>query len=179
MKENHMNIAKFLRAAIAMTALCFGVAQTAQADVRFFSGDTTTAPTADLSDLTYGDATHYAAYTLNLAWDGDYTFYVATTGFDSVLLIYEGAFSPTNPTNNFLYTDDDLFDGFPGASGFAGTLESGTYTLVVAGWDNDAYGQYGFLVTGPGPITAVPEPATWLMLAAGIAAVSVARRRKA
>jgi len=54
------------------------------------------------------------------------------------------------------------------------TLDAGTYTLHFAGAATASASYSGTI-----DIAAVPEPATWAMMVAGIAAVGVAMRRRA
>lgn len=61
----------------------------------------------------------------------------------------------------------------PGATTFSGSLGAGTYSLWL--YDGDEHANYSFnLVT-----TAVPEPAAWMLMIAGMGVVGTVLRRKA
>lgn len=175
-----MNVSKFLRAAIAMSALFIGVAQTAKADIVTWTGDTTGAATVDLSPL--GAAAtdvpfHALGFTVDTA--GEYTFQLTGTfGTDTVLILYQDAFDTSDVEANILVASDDNVS--LNTSALAWDLVDGsTYYIVVSGYDNPDFGAYSLTIGGPGLISAVPEPSTWLMLAFGLAAVTYAQRRKA
>jgi hypothetical protein len=178
MKESTMKISKFFRAAIAIGALCVGFVQSAQADVQVWTGDTTGGPTIDLTIFGVpATAAPYQAHAFTVDTSGVYTFQLTTTGHDSIILLYENAFDPAAPESNFITGNDD--DVYWTTSAFAGELVTGTtYYFVSTGYDNGEFGEYKVLVGGPGLITAVPEPSTWLMLGLGLVAVGYTARRK-
>lgn len=178
-----MKITELFRAALAISALFIGLTQTAQADIVTWTGDTTGAPTFDrpffdFSDLSgSGVGVAYRTHSFTVDTDGDYTFLLSGLGFDTFLFLYANAFDPAAPLDNGVRGDDDLIS--TNTSGFESPLSAGTvYIAVITGFDSDEVGAYSITLTGPGLISAVPEPSTWLMLAFGLAAVGYAQRRK-
>lgn len=175
-----MNITKFFRAVIATSALFVGLASTAKADIVTWTGDTTGGPTVDLSTLG-ADATAvpYSAYQFTVDTDGEYTFLAtAVYNIDSVTILYENSFDPADPLANGIISADD--DVSLNTSSFAAELFAGTtYVFVVAGYTDSDFGAHSVTIGGPGLISAVPEPSTWLMLAFGLAAITYTQRRKA
>lgn len=176
-----MNITKFFRAALVIGALFAGLTQSAQAGIHTLEGDTTGGPTynrglEDLSDLSIvGTDVAYRTFALNLSAEGEYTF-LMTSIHDGMMFLYQDSFNAADPLTNGLGGSDDLFGQT--TSGFYGDLEAGNYVLVVTGYANTDAGQFSVTIGGPGVITAVPEPATYMMLALGLAAVGYAQRRK-
>lgn len=173
-----MNITKFLRAAVAMSALFIGIAQTASAEITTHTGDTTGGPTLDLTPWDFpGSAIPYTQFAFTVDTAGEYTFQV-TAEYDSVILLFQDSFDPADTTANFINGSDD--DVSANTSAFAAELETGTtYYFVVTGFDDPEYGYYSATIGGPGLISAVPEPSTWLMLGIGLMAVGYTARRKA
>lgn len=176
-----MNISKFFRAALVIGALFAGLTQSAQAEIFTHVGDTTggatyNRPLEDLSDLSsIGTDVAYRTFSFNLSETGEYTF-LLTSAYDGMMFIYENSFNAADPLTNGLGGSDDLFGGT--TSGFYGDLEAGNYVLVFTAYNNGDAGKYSVTIGGPGVITAVPEPATYMMLAMGLAAVGYAQRRK-
>ena len=178
-----MNMNKFFRVVLTASALLIGLTQAAKADIVTWTGDTTGAPTfdrpfVDFSDLSpNGEGVAYTTHTFTVGSDGDYSLLLSGLGFDTFLLLYQNSFDPNDQLTNGVAGSDDLVN--VSTSGFESALTAGTsYVIVVTGFDADAYGQYSITLTGPGLISAVPEPSTWLMLAIGLAAVGYAQRRK-
>ncbi|NVE01480.1 PEP-CTERM sorting domain-containing protein [Massilia sp. BJB1822] len=180
-----MSIVKFFRVVLAAAILFAGLTQTARADFRHLTGDTSTSPTfhrptQSLLGLSAdGTNVHYNTYTFQVSRSGSYNFY--TTGlFDTFHLLYEGSFNPASPLTNAIAANDDLYsDTDTGTSGFYGLLESNTtYVFVITGYDNNSHGRYEALISGPGLITAVPEPSAYLMLGLGLAGIMLVSRRK-
>lgn len=178
-----MNMTKFFRAAIAMSALLVGFAQTAQADIVTWTGDTTggatfNRPLADLSDYSIvGTDVTYRSIQFTVDDDGEYAFTMHGAGFDTFLILYETAFNPGSGLDNAVVASDDLVN--LRTSGFATDLMAGTqYFVVLTSFDNGESGAYSLTVSGDGMITAVPEPSTWLMLAFGLVAVGYTQRHK-
>jgi hypothetical protein len=142
-------------------------------------GDTTGQPTLDVGAiyLDAGNAVPYDALTFNVTAGGVWQF-LAMADFDSAIFLYADGFDATAPTTNLIAHGNDIFS--PDTSGFVTYLFPGlTYTVVIAGVEDDAFGAYSLTIAGPGNVSPVPEPSTWLMLAFGLAAVTCARRRAA
>lgn len=178
-----MNMTKFFRTAIAIGTLFVGFAQTAQADIVTWTGDTTGGPTFDrpLADFSEpspnGAGVSYNAIAFTVDEDGEYALTVHGAGFDTFLLLYANAFAPQAPLDNGVAGNDDLVS--TGTSGFAADLVGGTrYFAVVTGFAAGQAGQYALTISGNGLVSAVPEPSAWLMLAFGLAAVASLQRRR-
>lgn len=147
------------------------------------NGDTTGAPTfqrpvEDLSALSaIGTAAHFTSYAFTALASGDHTF--TTSGaFDTFVLLYDAPFVPTMALLNALVANDDLTTAAFNVSGFTVGLQAGRqYTYVVTGFDNSEFGAYTTTIDSPA-LTAVPEPATWALVAAGLM-VALRRRRVA
>ena len=173
-----MNISKFLRATVATSALFIGLAQTASADIVTFTGNTTNGPTLDLTpwDFVDADAVSYYQYAFTVDTSGEYSFQVLAE-YDSVALLFENSFDPADTGSNLVNGNDDDVSFI--TSALAADLEAGTtYYFVVTGFDNSQFGNFAAQFGGPGQISAVPEPSTWLMLGLGLAAVGYTARRK-
>jgi hypothetical protein len=178
-----MNATKFFRTAVATSALFVGLASTASAEIVTWTGNTTGGPTVDLTPFDIeATAAAYAATTFTVDVDGEYSFLLTGTyGTDTVTLLYENSFDPTDVTTNFVTGSDD--DVTLNTSSFAAELTAGTtYTFVATGYTNTDFGKYSVTIEGPGlaSVSAVPEPSTYAMLGLGLAAIGfTARRRKA
>ncbi|AVR95888.1 PEP-CTERM sorting domain-containing protein [Pseudoduganella armeniaca] len=176
-----MNISKFFRAVLVIGALFAGMTQSAQADIVTYTSDTTGGPTfnrplEDLSDLSIvGTDVAYRTIGFHVNADGEYTF-LLTSAYDGIMFLYQNSFNPADPLTNGLGGSDDLFGQT--TSGFYGPLDAGNYVLVVSAYNNGDAGKFSVTIGGPGVITAVPEPATYMMLAMGLLAVGYAQRRK-
>ncbi|WBS04368.1 FxDxF family PEP-CTERM protein [Pseudoduganella sp. SL102] len=172
-----MKITKFLRTAVAASALFIGIAQTANAEITTHTGNTTGGPTLDLTPWAFpGSAIPYTQYAFTVDTAGEYTFQV-TAEYDAAILLFENSFDPADTTANFVNGSDDNVSSTTAA--FAADLETGsTYFFIVTGSDDPEYGFYSATIGGPGLISAVPEPSTWLMLGVGLAAVGYTARRK-
>ena len=138
-----------------------------------FNGDTTGAPTfqrpvEDLSALSaIGNAAHYISYAFTALASGTHTF--TTHGaFDTFVLLYNAPFAPTMALLNALIANDDLTSAAFNVSGFSVGLQAGRqYNYVVTGFDNSEFGAYTTTIDSP-DVTAVPEPATWALVAVGL-----------
>ena len=101
-----------------------------------------------------------------------------TAAFDNFTFLYSGPFSPATPFTNFLSGNDDLLGTT--TSGFAHTLVAGTsYVFITTGFGNTDFGAFSTTIGGPGAVTPVPEPASYLMLGIGLAGLGLMKRRKA
>ena len=156
------------------------VAGPACAVVISYSGNTTDAftfqrPVEDLSALSaIGTAAHFDAFSFVAASSERYQF--LTTGvFDTFVILYGNPFSPLAPLGQALVANDDASTAALNVSGLSWNLTAGrSYTYVVTGFDNDEYGS--FQTTIESVAAPVPEPGTWLLLAAGLGLVSGAKR---
>lgn len=149
-----------------------------------YSGDTTGAPTfnrpidggSDLSGT--GTDVQYSALSFTVSQAGTYTFLSVASqpaDWDTFLILYQGAFNPSDGLANFVASNDDAFAG-TGASQFFTALTPGAYTLVTTGYFNDSFGTFDNQIAGPGNIAPVPEPASMAVL--GLGALGVLRRRR-
>ncbi|WBS05170.1 PEP-CTERM sorting domain-containing protein [Pseudoduganella sp. SL102] len=174
-----MKPSALFRPVLAIVFLLAGLAQSARADIVTVTGDTTGSPTFDrpLADFTAlstnGIGSHYDIIEFTVAESGEYAFY-GTGLFDTFLFLYYG-FDPATPLMGGLAASDDLFSA--NSSGFADELIGGEeYVLVMAGFNNEQFGAYSVTITGPGAISLVPEPASWLMLGIGVLGLALCRR---
>ena len=162
-----------LPARVCLALLSAYVAGPAMAATVSFNGDTTGAPTfqrpvEDLSALSaIGTAAHYTSYAFTALASGTHTF--TTRGaFDTFVLLYDAPFAPTMALLNALIANDDLTSAAFNVSGFSVGLQAGRqYTYVVTGFDNSEFGAYTTTIDSP-DVTAVPEPATWALVAVGL-----------
>jgi hypothetical protein len=103
-----------------------------------------------------------ASYTINS---------IATGGWDNFLVLYQGAFNAASPLTNVIAGNDDF--GFIGQSRIVRSLTAGTtYNVVTTGFFNSSSGAFSNSISTP-----TPEPATWMLVAAGAGFVAFRRRR--
>lgn len=170
--------------ALLALAAAAAVAGPAQAAIFTYTGDTTAGPTftrplEDLSGLSaVGVGVRYSVFSFTVSAPGDYTF--LTTGeFDTFAVLYQASFNPAAALTNALIANDDLVAPPFTTSGFAETLATGTlYHYVVTGFAPTDFGGYSTTIGGPGVVTQVPEVQTYLMMALGLGALGLARRRR-
>lgn len=178
-----MNIRAFFRTVLVIGALFSGLTPTAQAATYNYHGDTTDGPTyqrplATLASLsTTGTDVNYQTFSFTVSEIGEYAF-VMFADFDGMLFLYRDPFDPSQPLLNALAGSDDLLT--PSVSGFAYDVgDTGAiYTLVATSFENGVTGPYSLTINGPGLVSAVPEPATWLMLGLGLVAVGWVGQRQ-
>lgn len=162
-----------------------------QAQAVSISGTTTGAPTfnrtvagtppSGLSGV--GTAVPYSVTSFAVGTAGVYTFLsIAIGGWDNFTALYAGTFTPGSGLSNVVVANDDYLNDINnlGVSGFTATLATGTtYRFVTTGFSNTSFGAFTNSITGPGTVTVVPEVATSMMLALGLAAFALTRRRSA
>jgi hypothetical protein len=178
-----MQMSGLFRPALVAIFLLAGLAQSAHADIATVTGDTTGGPTYNrpiesLASLSLtGTAVQYDLIEFSATVSGGYNFYATSSDFDTFLILYY-AFDPTLPLAAALTANDDLFN--TSTSGFESSLIAGEeYILVMTSFGNDDVGKYSVTISGPGEISvisAVPEPASWLMLGVGVACLALRRR---
>jgi len=174
---------------LALLFVC-AAAVPSMADAITYSGSTAPANTPTFRrPVETGDAfavddqgnlviTRYNSFNFIVSAGGVYNF-TSTQNFDGFLILYSNSFNPTNSLTNFVIGDDDLVDFVPGQSGFSVTLSSNlAYFLVTTGFDDASFGNFTNMIVGPGVITAVPEPATLMLLGTGLAGAAAARRKR-
>ena len=173
-----MNFTKLLRAALTICALFAGLMSTARADFHIERGDTTGQATLDVGAIYIdaGNAVPYDLLTFEVNAAGTYQF-LSMADFDSAIFLYADGFDATSPTDFLIAHNNNLLS--PDTSGFVAFLvPTVRYTVVLTGLEDGDFGNYSLTIGGPGSvISAVPEPSTWLMLAFGLAAITLARRR--
>ncbi|QBE62622.1 PEP-CTERM sorting domain-containing protein [Pseudoduganella lutea] len=181
-----MNLTKFFRAALAISALFIGLTSTAKADFHIERGDTTGGATLDVGAIYIdaGNAVPYDQLTFEVTQAGTYQF-LEIAEFDSAIFLYATGFDPTAPTTNLIAHNNDIFtpddSGFDTSGFVAFLVPTVQYTVVLSGIADAEFGKYSLTIGGPGSvvISSVPEPSTWLMLGLGLAAVGYTARRKA
>lgn len=176
-----MNFKTTLLATAATAALLAAV----PAQAIDYTGNTTGAPLWNrplagtpppaLSGL--ANATPFSAQAFTVDADGSYSFVSSTDGFDNFTFLYAGGFDAGTPLANVVTGNDDL--GNVTTSGFSQALSTGVaYYFVTTGFSNTDFGAFGNRITGPGNVTLVPEPASALLAALGLAAVGWRVRRR-
>jgi hypothetical protein len=159
------------------------VAPLANAAIFTFTGTTTgkptyTRPLEDLSALSLvGVGVNYDPFPFKVSVSGSYSF-LTTGDFDTFTTLYSGSFIPASSLTNALIANDDLLPGFT-TSGFLQTLTAGvTYVYVTTGFAPGNAGAYSTTIGGPGLVSFIPEPSTYLMLGGGLSLLALWRRRQ-
>jgi PEP-CTERM motif len=169
--------------AVAAVAVLVAAAP-ARAAIYTFTGDTTSGSTfnrllEDLSDLSaVGTAVRYKVFAFSVSAPGDYTFITTTASYDPFTFLYSPTFAPATPLSNALAANDDLL-GLT-TSGFTFALSANTpYAFINTGFFNSDFGAFSTTIGGPGNIipAVIPEPSGYALLALGLVAVGLARRR--
>jgi len=164
-------------------ALCT-LAGSAQAVTYNYVGNTTGAPTynrafEDFTGLSsVGASVNYQALRFTVSTSGSYAFTSsATGGWDNFLFLYSPSFNPAAALVNGVIANDD-FPGI-GTSGFTFGLTTGiNYLVVTTGFSSGIdFGAYANSISGPGSVNVIPEPATYGLMALGLAVVGFAARR--
>lgn len=151
------------------------------------SGDTTGKPTynrtTETGSLSFvGDAVPYDYYKVDVTQTGSYTFTLTATdpsSYDTFLHLYVGIFNAADPEANFL-TANDPGTGFPDSpSVITYNLATGTdYYAIADGFLNSDAGAYTLTISGPGDITAVPEPGNALYALTAMLGMTMQRFRR-
>ena len=86
---------------------------------------------------------------------------------------------PTSGEGNVVDPSVPSWAGQPGAFYGSFDLVKGTdYTVVFSSFDYEAFGSMDVNITGPGYISAIPEPSTYMLILAFIAFFYVAIRKR-
>lgn len=187
---------------LATAALAFVSAGVSSAATLSFDGNTLTGSTfhrptgSDYPAPSIDPELHYIengqwsyhSTSFTVGTSGNYDFSVGSNDFDIYLALYT-SFDPSNPTANLvaLFDGDDSSPSFDYSSLLSGVaLTAGeTYTFVVTSfWENTLgdlngntpAGQFQATITGPGTITAIPEPSAVML--GSLAALAFFRRRR-
>jgi hypothetical protein len=172
---------------LAMAAAALVLAGNAHAVTFTATGETTLAgptynrPFTLIALSAVGTAVHYNTLSFAVTAAGSYDFLsVATRGWDNFLALYTPSFNPAAGLGNLVALNDDF--GGTGTSAFTFSLTTGTnYVLVTTGYENSDVGAFTNTITGPGSVItgAVPEPASYALMALGLAAIGfVSLKRK-
>jgi len=179
---------KHLHSAVALAAFAFFVGEAHAIVVvgTTLGGPTWTRPQAGtpptlLSGV--GVGVSYSVTPFFVSTAGSYIFQSTATspaGWDNFTFLYVNTFNPASQFTNVLVGNDD--NPGIGLSGFTTALMANTqYRFVTTGFAPADAGAWSLDITGPGTITigVVPEPATYAMMALGLATLLAARRFRA
>lgn len=162
---------------LAALAWLLTFSSSANADVYTYSGDITLAPTF-LRPFGFGlgEEPHYRSFEFAVGQSGIYSLVSITPRYDGYTYLYQD-FDPRLPLTGLLAQDDHSIS--VGRSEITFALKAGTsYTYVNTGWTASDKGVFFSTIEGPGAIAAIPEPATYMMLLAGLGLAGFASRRK-
>ena len=145
--------------------------------------------------LPFYQNTTYRAFSFTTPASSSLTFTLTlTNGLDGVLSLYSGTFNPASPSTNRVQLSDG-FSLLPYVDGgfandtetaFVTTVGTPIYTIVVSGNTDDpsnspvgnsSFGSYSLNISPN--VIAVPEPAEWAMMLAGLGLVgAIVRHRR-
>ena len=124
-------------------------------------------PSEDLTSVPGGSQgnVRYSVTNFIAPFSGRFVFQsVALTNWDNYLVLYRVAFDPARPLTNAVRANDN--NPTVGLAGFSATLTGGEQYYVVT---SAAFNGSGFRQAANTVASAVPEPATWMLCAAGLA----------
>jgi len=179
---------KHLHGAVALAAIAFffGEAHAITVVGTTLGGPTWTRPQAGTPPTSIsgvGIGVNYSVTPFFVSAAGSYIFQsTATTpaGWDNFTFLYLNTFNPLSQFTNVLVGNDD--NPSIGLSGFTRALTADTqYQFITTGYEPGDAGAWSLDITGPGNITigVVPEPASYAMMALGLAGLLAARRFRA
>ena len=122
----------------------------------------------------------YHAQSIVVDTNGTYSFESDISGsfWDNYTFLFENAFDANAPLANILIGNDDGLIGL-GNSGFVYNLIAGvTYFFVTTGFSDSDLGTATNVVSGPGFVGEAPEPATFLIGAAGLGLLALGKKLK-
>lgn len=134
-----------------------------------------------LSDV--GTAVPYVIQAFTVGLTGNYNFSTIANNpsvYDTFVHLYSGSFNPASPLSGLIVANDDMVNGNPNAgSGFTAQplTSGGAYYYVVNGFGNSDAGSFTASITGPGSISAVPEPSTFALVGLAFGGLLVVRKR--
>lgn len=150
-------------------------------------------PPVSLSAVGTNVAYSAFGFTSTSAGTFDFLSTATSSSFDNYLFLYLVSFNPLSPLANALIGSDDFVSGVTTSAGFSYALLAGqSYVLVTSGFANSDAGTFDNSISCgvnnqrscgivPNvPQSTVPEPASVVLVMAGLAGVFVvSRRRKA
>ena len=175
------NKATFISASMAwgLTVAILPIAPSAQAATFTYTGTTIDGPTFNRPVANFsnpptaiagpgGAMVSYSTFSFNVTAPDSYVFQSTATSanFDNFTVLYQNSFNPADSVANAIIANDD--NPSIGLSGFTTSLNPGiNYFLITTGFQNTDAGTFSNTIAGtgnvlPGPIAAVPEPATIL-----------------
>ena len=140
---------------VVVTTLALATPSAAIAQAVIINGDTSGGPTFDRPDESptlYGCSCRYQADLITITNSGAFVAEIthgAPVDFDTYLILYQGAFDPTDPLTNLVAENDDTSTILSLISSAAhGPFPTGQYTIVVTGYDGGYEGSYTLTMNG-------------------------------